>query len=77
MKRWHLMWHLTLILALTVVAVVVFSACGESTAEEAAPSVGPTRYESLWLDTIDGRTIPCVVYKNVRAGGIDCDWSPR
>ena len=32
---------------------------------------------SFYVDTVDGRKIPCVYVDNGYDGGLSCDWSPN
>lgn len=57
----------TIALALTL--LVGCSADGS----EQSTSTDMLRQESITLD--DGRTVQCVVYATINAGGLSCDWA--
>ena len=65
--------------ALTALAAVLLAGCTPQ-APAGQPQDNPASAPyvvSVWVDTVDGRRIPCVWAALGYGGGFSCDWSSR
>lgn len=57
-------------IAIALAVVATLTACGSGVGDIGESSTG-----GVEVPMPDGRTIPCVIYKDNYAGGLSCDWS--
>jgi len=56
--------------AIAIVAVVTLAGCGSQ--------AGSTDYwTKVEIVDVNGRQVPCVIWKSYNVGGISCDWTAR
>ena len=77
----------TKIVALVAVSLLALTACGSSGKGVPIDSDGVLRTDpeisggasvsTFYVETVDGREIPCVYVAEGRGAGLSCDWSKR
>lgn len=64
-----------------VVAVAALAGCSVSeVADDGTVEMGktaPGTVSTFWVDTVNGRRIPCVWATGSNRGGLSCDWSAK
>ena len=61
------------IVGLGAVALLL-AGCSRETSPESQQGTNGV-VSTFYAKTIDGRTIPCVVWSGYKQGGLSCDWS--
>lgn len=66
------------------VAILALAGCSEQPQQPASSEVtSGTQVDSwdgtksIWVTTVDGRRIPCVMWWRGNAAGVSCDWSAK
>lgn len=77
-KRMRLYAIVSMVFAIAIMVVafvLVFSVGNSSLGQEENVPAEPPHTTSVWVKSVDGRTVPCIWGKEGAGGGISCDWA--